>query len=111
MTWIYTDGNGNVLGTNPNNMSGNTGWVQTDVMIQEPLMDGYGIPLYKLDGANIVPRTQEDIDADSARIVNPPTQGQRIAALEDDNHLLLESAGDQEYRICLMELGVSDSDL
>lgn len=111
MNWIYTDNNGNVLGTNPNDMSGNTGWVQTDTMIPEPLMDGRGIPLYKFDVATIVPRTQEDIDADAAQIVNPPTQGQRIAALEDDNHLLLESAGDHEYRICLMELGVSDSDL
>lgn len=38
-------------------------------------------------------------------------QDSKLAALEADSRLLLETAGEQEYRLCLMELGVSDSDL
>lgn len=50
----------------------------------------------------ILERTQEEMDADyDARPAPEPTT----------EELLLETAADHEYRICLMELGVSEDDL
>lgn len=51
-----------------------------------------------------------DVD-EYGRIEYLEMQDGKLPALEADNQLLLEMAGDQEYRLCLMELGVSDSDL
>ncbi len=79
--------------------------------LPKPIMDERGVCRYRLDGGTIAERSAEEMDADAARIEVPPTPAERITALEADARLLLETAGDQEYRLCLMELGVSDSDL
>lgn len=47
-----------------------------------------------------VPYTQEELDAIEAKKNEPTTE-----------ELLLETAADHEYRLCLMELGVSEDDL
>lgn len=79
--------------------------------LDKPLTDGRGVYRYRLDGGKIAERSAAEMDADAAKLAVPPTQAERIAALEKDAQLLLETAGDQEYRLCLMELGVSDGDL
>ncbi len=67
-----------------------------------PIYDDRGIPRYKLVNGAIVKRTQEEMDADfAARPAREPTA----------EELLLEMAGDHEYRLCLMELGVTENDL
>ena len=68
----------------------------------KPIMDKRGIYRYKLADGRPVERTQEEMDADyAARPAPEPTT----------EELLLETAADHEYRICLMELGVSEEDL
>lgn len=68
----------------------------------KPLYDERRICRYKLLDGNPVERTQEEMDADyAARPAPEPTT----------EELLLETAADHEYRICLMELGVTENDI
>ena len=70
--------------------------------LDKPLYDDRGVCRYKLVDGKPVERTQEEMDADyAARPAPEPTT----------EELLLETAADHEYRICLMELGVSEDDL
>ena len=90
------------------------GWVQIDSgygdkyhhaqgnYLPKPLYDDRGICRYKLVDGKPVERTAYEMDADyDARPAPEPTT----------EELLLETAADHEYRICLMELGVSENDL
>ena len=68
----------------------------------KPIMDERGIYRYKLEDGKPVERTQEEMDADYAALPEPePTT----------EELLLETAADHEYRICLMELGIDESEV
>lgn len=91
-----------------------TGWTEIDSgfgdkyhhaqgnYLPGPLYDDRGICRYKLVDGEVQERTQEEMDADyAARPVPEPTT----------EELLLETAADHEYRLCLMELGVSEDDL
>ena len=50
--------------------------------INPPMTDYNGVPLYKLDGKQVVARTQEELDADKPVIVPVPTIDERLAAVE-----------------------------
>ena len=91
-----------------------TGWTEIDSgygdkyhhaqgnYFDKPLCDERGICRYKLVEGKVRWRTQEEMDADyAARPAPEPTT----------EELLLETAADHEYRLCLMELGVSEDDL
>lgn len=91
-----------------------TGWVQIDEgygdrynlcqgnYFDKPLYDMRGICRFKLADGEVQERTAEEMDADyAARPAPEPTT----------EELLLETAADHEYRLCLMELGVSEDDL
>lgn len=41
-----------------------------------PIYDMDGVPLYKWDGSQVVPRTEEEIEADLAAIPAPPPSAQ-----------------------------------
>lgn len=70
--------------------------------LDKPLNDDRGICRYKLVDGEVQERTQEEMDADyAARPAPEPTT----------EELLLETAADHEYRLCLMELGVTEDDL
>lgn len=46
-----------------------------------PIYDMDGIPIYKWDGSQVVPRTQEEIESDRAAIpAPPPTEQERLRA-------------------------------
>lgn len=46
-----------------------------------PLYDEYGIPLYKWDGAQVVPRAAEEIETERAAIpAPPPTEQEQLRA-------------------------------
>lgn len=66
-----------------------------------PIMDERGIYRYKLVDGKPVERTQEEMDAD---YIEPEQEA-------NTEELLLEMAADHEYRLCLIELGVTDYDL
>lgn len=122
--YVRTDAQGRVTAINSDAfLKDATGWVKIDEgsgtrymhaqgnYLPDMIVDVRGVYRYKLEDGALVERSTEEMDADAAQIVMPPSNGERIAALEADAALLLEAAGDQEYRLCLMELGVSDSDL
>lgn len=122
--YVRTDAQGRVTAINSDAfLRDTTGWVKIDEgsgtrymhaqgnYLPDMIVDVRGVFRYKLEGGALVERTAEEMDADAAQIVVPPTQAKRLAQLEADAELLLEATGNQEYRLCLMELGVSDSDL
>lgn len=91
-----------------------SGWTQIDSgysyryhhaqnnYLPAPLMDDRRIYRWKLEDGRAVERSQQEMDADyAARPAPEPTT----------EELLLEMAADHEYRICLMELGVTKDDL
>lgn len=51
-------------------------------VINPPMTDYNGTPLYKWDSVKVVARTQEELDADKAVIVPVPTIEERLAQVE-----------------------------
>ena len=53
-------------------------WLNSHMRTEEnpPIYDMDGIPLYKWDGEQVVPRTEEEIEADRAAIPAPPPSAQ-----------------------------------
>lgn len=92
--WIYIDDQSRVLGYNPNNMAGNTGWIETHDPIFTPpeegaeinvsLFDYRDIALYKYDAETdaVTERTQEEMDADWVEPVPTPNPNEKITQLE-----------------------------
>ena len=66
-----------------------------------PIMDDRDIWRYKLENGKAMERSQEEMDADYAAPVHE----------QSTEELLLEMAADHEYRLCLIELGVTEDDL
>ena len=65
--WLYIDYSGRVLGANPNDMIGNTGWEQAEVPDDfdiDMIYDNHGAALYKLMDGELVPRSEEERQAD-----------------------------------------------
>lgn len=52
-------------------------------VVNPPMTDYSGVPLYKLDGGKVVARTQEELDADKPVIVQVPTFEERLASVEE----------------------------
>ena len=65
------------------------------------IMDERGIYRYKLEDGKSAERTPEEMDAD---YIKPVVE-------QSNEELLLEMAADHEYRLCLIELGVTKNDL
>lgn len=68
----------------------------------KPIYDDRGVCRYKLVDGVAVERTQDEMDADYEN---------RPAPEQTTEELLLEMAADHEYRICLMELGIDESEV
>lgn len=65
--WLYVDCAGRVLGANPNDMEGNTGWEQAEVPEDfniDMLYDERGAALYRFVDGELVERTEEERRAD-----------------------------------------------
>ena len=91
MSWIYTDEQGRVLSHNLNDMSGNSGWVQVETDIPDPLANADGVPLYKIDGGAIVDRTGAEIAADTAEPdPQQPSLEERVDVVEETTELLAD---------------------
>ena len=110
--YVLPDADGRITridgGITVGNIRDFTGWVLIDEgtgdrynlcqgnYLPGPLMDDRGIYRYKLVDGKPVERTQEEMDADyAARPAPPPTDKERITALEEENAVLLE---------CLLEM-------
>ena len=79
--WLDVENN-LVLGANPNDMTGNTGWVFFDGEIDEPLFDGYGVPMYAYENGAIRERTAEERAVDRPAQTILPSEAERLDALE-----------------------------
>lgn len=69
---------------------------------EKPLMDERNIWRYAFLQGQPVERTQQEMDRDFAALP---------AAEETNEELLLEVAADHEYRLCLLEMGIDESEV
>lgn len=110
--FIVTDAENRITGINPNDMSGNTGWIETtdtaltshtgvsyDEMFSR-LSEEHEVFLYKFMDGYGEHRTAEEIAADIAAIPPPEPTPQ-----EQTDALML----DHEERLIFLELGVNDN--
>ena len=109
IVYVRTDDAGRITSINSSAFLADvTGWTEIDSgygdnyhhaqgnYFDKPLYDERGICRYKLVDGKPVERTQEEMDADyTARPAPPPTDKERITALEEENAVLLE---------CLLEM-------
>ena len=52
-------------------------------VVNPPMTDYHGVPLYKYDGGEVVARTQEELDADRPGSAPAQTFEERLAAVEE----------------------------
>lgn len=101
--WLYIQ-NGCVLATSSSDMTGNSGWFFfEDAVVPTELTNSDGVAIYKIVEGLVVARTEEEIAADTPE---PEVPEETLS-----NEEIAEIMADHEYRICLMELGVSEEDL
>lgn len=106
--YVRTDDAGRVVSINSDAfLTSLEGWVRIDEgsgtrymhaqgnYLPDMIVDERGVFHYKLEGGALVERSAEEMDADAAQIVVPPSQEERIAALEAQNAMLTE---------CLLEM-------
>ncbi|MBE5803780.1 MAG: hypothetical protein E7316_04635 [Clostridiales bacterium] len=67
-----------------------------------PLVDDRGVCRFKLVEGVVTERTAAEMDADFAAL--PPPE-------QTNEELLLEIAANHEYRLCMMELGLNESEV
>lgn len=96
--FVIIDGVGRIIASNQSNLSGNTGWVELNGEVTEPIEDGHGVPLYKLENGHIVLRTEAEIAADVAEMAGEdqpttpaPTLESRVDTLEGDSAEMREA--------------------
>lgn len=96
--YVYVDESNRVTAFNPNDLSGNTGWIEAEGESMEPIEDEHGVPLYKLENGHIVARTEAEIAADVAEMAGEdqpttpaPTLESRVDTLEGDSAEMREA--------------------
>ena len=112
--YVKPDESGRITAINSSAFLGDTdGWVKIDHgegdafhhaqgnYFPLPIMDERGIYRYKLMDGKPIERMDEEMDAD---YIKPVVE-------QSNEELLLEMAADHEYRLCLIELGVTKNDL
>lgn len=113
--YVQTDTAGRITGiTSDAFLSALDGWEKIDEgygdrfhhaqgnYLPGPLMDEQGLYRYRLEDGVPVERTPDELAADLAA---------RPAPEESTEELLMEIAADHEYRLCLMELGLTESEV
>ena len=66
--WYYTDSKGYIMGYNPNNMKGNSGWVELSETI-ETYTNEQGIPIFKVEDSILKSLSSEEIERLSKGVV------------------------------------------
>jgi hypothetical protein len=95
--WILTDDRGCVLALNPNDMTGNSGWIGSTVealglSVDSDLHDQNGVALYKLIDGAAVPRDLAERQGDWGGVESPalPIE-ERVDVLEEDTATLSDA--------------------
>lgn len=115
IVYVRTDDAGNIAAVHSSAfLSDAAGWTEVDSgfgdryhhaqgnYLPGSIRDERGICRYKLTDGVIAERTQAEMDAEAADLP---------AAEESGEVLLLEVAADHEYRLCLLELGITESEV
>lgn len=79
MTSIYVNDQ-KIVAINPNDMSGNTGWLTTEDPIAEPITEEHGVPIYKFVNGHVANRTPEEIAADIPVDDPQPSKEEKLEA-------------------------------
>ena len=74
--WYYINDKNHVVGSNPNDMSNNSGWIENSKIVDN-LTDENGIALYELNDGEITLREKEEVS-----VVNP-VEADSERSLED----------------------------
>lgn len=89
--YIQIRQDGCIIGYHPYRQEG---WIETELTPPEDIFADYGIPIYRLETSGgepvIVPRAQEEIDAEYPEPSVEPTESERIAKLEEQNDMLTQ---------------------
>ena len=95
MTYVNIDDRERIIAWNPNNLSGNTGWVRVPEKVRDPITNDVGVPLYKHQNGHAVARTAEEIAADTPAPEPPqPSELDIIKQrLDEQDDALIELAG------------------
>ena len=70
--------------------------------LPEPLYDERGVHRYRLLNGRVVAQTPQEMEREAAMMPVPE---------ENAEELLLEMAADHEYRLCLLELDIEESEV
>ena len=74
-------------------------------VINPPMTDYSGIPLYKFVNGQVVARTQEELDADKPSVVSVPTIEERVQVIElAVKELATNGVGTAELEAALAEI-------
>ena len=70
------------------------------------------VPIMEAQNVEMTPEEIAEMETMQAQMPEPsPTPEQRLDALEPTTDDLVEIIADQEYRLCLMELGITDEEV
>lgn len=70
------------------------------------------VPIMEAQNVEMTPEEIAEMEAMQANAPTPsPTPEQRLDVLEPTTDDLVEIIADQEYRLCLMELGITDEEV
>ncbi len=78
--YVSVDDAGRINGTNPNDMSGNTGWYSISNTIGDNITEEHGVPIYKYSNGKAVKRTKAEIAADIPDDTPQPTEADKLEA-------------------------------
>ena len=74
-------------------------------VINPPMMDYNGVPLYKLDGEKVIERTKLELEADKPSVVSVPTIEERVQTIElAVKELATNGVGTAELEAALAEI-------
>lgn len=70
------------------------------------------VPIMEAQNVEMTPEEIAELEAMQANVPTPsPTPEQRLDVLEPTTDDLVEIIADQEYRLCLMELGITNEEV
>ena len=115
IVYIKTDGQNRITAVHSSAFLQDThGWTEIDSgfgdryhhaqgnYFEKPIADERGVWRYAMRDGRPVERAEQELEQDFAALP---------AAEETNEELLLEVAADHEYRLCLLEIGIDESEV
>ena len=78
---------------------------ELDGVINPPMMDYNGVPLYKFDGKQVIERTKLELESDKPSVISVPTIEERVQNIElAVKELATNGVGTAELEAALAEI-------